>query len=164
MILKPIYGLQRAHLRARILVVVLLFGLLSELLELILLLLELRLSLESLLILGIDDLALIWDRSAGLHSRAVIDPLPPLLEVRELGKVDTSEIGDIDPAEVGDIGNAVLIADKIVVLGELIIEDTVETFGLTDITLNTGQPVGRADMERSTQTWVGYGMRSFANL
>lgn len=135
----------RSHLRARILVVVLLFGLLPELLELILLLLKLRLRLESLLILGIDDLALIWDRSTRLHSRAVVDPLPPLLEVRELGKVDTTEIGEIDPAEAGDIGNAVLIANKIVVLGELIIEDTKETFRLTDITLNSGQPVCRAD-------------------
>lgn len=123
------------HLRARVLVVVLLFGLVAKFLELVFLLLKVRLRLEPLLVLCVDDLTLARHSSTLFDGRALVDSLPPLLEVRETAEVDTGKVCDVHPAKVGDIGDAVLVADEVFVLGELLVKDAVQTLGLSDVAL-----------------------------
>ena len=71
-------------LRARILVPVLLLSLLTNLRQLILFLLKLRLFLQPLLVSLVDQLALTRDRRASLDGGPGIHALPPFVEVLEL--------------------------------------------------------------------------------
>jgi hypothetical protein len=81
-----------ATLRRSVLVIVLLLCLVSQLLQLVLILLEFWLFLQPSLIRRIRDLALARYRRALLNRGPVIDSLPPLLQVGELGEIDAREV------------------------------------------------------------------------
>jgi hypothetical protein len=126
------------HLRRRVLIIVLLFRLISQILQPVLILLKPRFFLQSSLIRHIHTLALSRHRCSLLNSRSVIDSLPPTLQVRELGKIHTSEVCDINPTEVSDICDRIFAftwPDQVVSAFQLVVEDTVETLGFADISL-----------------------------
>lgn len=140
---------RQSPLRCGELVVVLLLRLLHDLLELFLLLCELWLVLQPLLVFVVGDLRLAGDGDTLLHGRPRIDSLPPLVQVGELSQIYACEVGHIDPAEVRDVGDRVFVANEVLAVLEANVEDTVETFGLTDVSLGW---VGNALFGKSVKT------------
>lgn len=113
---------------------------------------ELWLILQPLLIFVVGDLWLAGDGDTLLHGRPRIDSLPPLVQVGELSQIYASEVGHVDPAEVRDVGDRVFVANEVLTVFEADIEDAVETFGLTDVSLGW---VGNTLFGKSVETaWL----------
>lgn len=70
-----------------------------------------------------------------MNSRPRVDPLPPLIQVREVSEVDSSRKGYIDPREIRDVGDGVFVADKILSVLQSVVENAVQAFGLAYIAL-----------------------------
>lgn len=121
--------------RARVLVVELLLCLVSQPLQLGILLRKLLVILELLLEVHIGVRRRTRNSLTLLDCWTIVDRLPPLLQVWELAEVDPGEVRQVDPAVVGNVGDRVLVANEVGVVLELVVQDAEETFGLTNITL-----------------------------
>ena len=121
--------------RARVLVVELLLCLVSQPLQLSILVRKFLVILELLLEVHVGVRRGARDSLTLLNCRAIVDRLPPLLQVRELAEVDAGKVCQIDPTVVRNVGNRVLVANEVGVVLELVVQDAEETFGLTNIAL-----------------------------
>lgn len=84
--------MRNIDLRARVLVVVLFLCLIPQLCQLGILISKLLVILELLLEVDIGGRRRTRDSLALLNCRAIVDRLPPLLQVRELAEVDAREV------------------------------------------------------------------------
>jgi len=91
--------------RARVLVVELLLCLISQPLQLGILVRKLLVILELLQEVHIGVRRGTRDSLTLLDCRTIVDRLPPLLQVRELAEIDAREVCQIDPTVVCDVGN-----------------------------------------------------------
>lgn len=104
-------------------------------LQVLMLLFELLITLQLLLEGLVGDARLRRNRQALLDRRPRGNLLPPLVQVRERVEVHAGEVGDVDPREAGDVGDAVLAADKVLVVFEARIKDAVEALRLAHVAL-----------------------------
>jgi len=124
------------HLRRRVLVAILLLGRFDLRRQLVLLLRKLLVILELLQIRVVAKRALAREIKAPLHGRASQHTLPPCLHAGECIQVDARESQHVDPAETGNVGDAVPVADEVVVVLELLVQDTDEALRLARVALH----------------------------
>ena len=71
-----------------------------------------------------------------MHSRPLLDPLQPRLQVRVGRDVNTGAVVDTDPAKGLDISNTVLFASQPLMLGEVAFKNGIETLGLVQVSVD----------------------------
>jgi hypothetical protein len=126
----------QARSRRRVLVAVLFLGLLDLLCKLLLLLRKLWVVLQLLEVPVVSNTGLRRDVQALLHSGSRVDALPPRLQVGEAIQVDTRESEHVDPAKARNVRNAIFIANEVVVVLELCVENANEALSLAGVALH----------------------------
>jgi hypothetical protein len=125
------------RLRRRVFVTILLLGRLDLLREVVLLLRKLLILFQLLYVCNVAwNERRRWDMQALLYGWPGLNALRPCLEAREVVEVDACKPEHVDPAEARDVSDAELIADKVVGVLQVRVEDADKTLRLAGVALH----------------------------